>query len=111
MPDLTKAELLDLRISSIINSAEDAMFQKFDDLHQQNHSDDEVIRYLRKQGYTGYAESYIEWSGALDPDGEDNNTTLDPTVPDPASAASYDTMKHGEPRVAFAPAKVDVVWP
>lgn len=100
MTDLNKDELLDLRISSIINSAEDAMFQKFDDLHKQGHNDDDVIRYLRKQGYTDYADAYIEWSGALDPDVEDDNTTTDPTVPDPGNAASYDAMK-GAPRVTF----------
>ena len=68
MPSLTKDELLDMRISSIISSAEDAMFQKFDDLHKQGHTDDDVIAYLRKQGYMDYAEQYIEWSGAIDPD-------------------------------------------
>jgi hypothetical protein len=88
-PVPTKDELLDFRISSIINSAEDAMFQKFDDLHKQGHNDDDVINYLRKQGYTDYADAYIEWSGALDPDREDDNTTMNPVVPDPADAPSY----------------------
>ncbi|UOK18376.1 hypothetical protein SEA_BRUHMOMENT_60 [Arthrobacter phage BruhMoment] len=87
MTDLTKDELIDLRISSIINDAEERIFQRFDELHKRGINDDDVIRYLRKQGYTDYAEQYIEWAEAVDPDAEGGDET--DTVPDPASAESY----------------------
>lgn len=88
MTDLTKDELIDLHISSIIREAEQRMFERFDDLHKRGINDDDVIGYLRKQGYTDYVDSYAEWA-EIDLR-EDDNTTTDPTVPDPASAPSYD---------------------
>ena len=102
MPDISKEELVDLRVSKILEHAEERIFEQFDDLHKRGINDDDIILYLRKQGDRGLAERYIEWSGALDPEREANET-LGGAVPDPASAPSYT----GHP--LNKPAKVE--WP
>lgn len=70
-------------------SLEDYMFERLDNLHKRGIHDNEVIRFLRKEGLNDVAARYIEWSGAIDPDAEDDNTTMNPAVPDPGDASSY----------------------
>lgn len=82
-------EFIDLTIYTAISQSQDILFERFDMLHNKGINDDDVIRTLRKGGYTDLAESYIEWSGALDPDAEDDNTTTNPAVPDPGDSPSY----------------------
>lgn len=78
-------------------SLEDYMFERLDNLHRRGIHDNEVIRFLRKEGLNDIAARYIEWSGAIDPDAEDDNTTTNPAVPDPGDAASYTAL--GEVRI------------
>jgi len=75
-------------IASIVSTAEEALFEKFDSLHKRNIHDDEVIHFLRDEGHKLLADRYIEWSGALDPDREDLST-LGGVVPDPGDSPSY----------------------
>lgn len=88
------AEPLDfeLRIYNMISDSQDRLFERFDDLHKRNIDDTQVIQTLRKGGYRDLAEGYIEWSGAIDPDAEDDNTTMNPVVPDPGDAPSYSAL-------------------
>lgn len=90
--EITKDELIDLRISSIISQAEERIFGELDGLHKRGITDDEVIRYLRRQGYTDYADQYIDWAEAIDPDAQDNNTTRSDVVPDPGNSPTVDLM-------------------
>lgn len=77
------------RLAAIVSTFEEMLFKRFDRLHAEEIHDTEVIQFLRAEGHKLLADRYIEWSGALDPDLQDNNTTLDPAVPDPGSAESY----------------------
>jgi hypothetical protein len=79
----------DETLAAIVASFEESLFERFDRLHTKDIHDDEVIRFLRSEGHTLLATRYIEWSGALDPDREDDNTTMDPVVPDPGDSPSY----------------------
>jgi hypothetical protein len=83
---------IDLKISNLISNSQDRLFEYFDDLHKQGINDSDVIRSLRRTGERDLAEGYIEWTGALDPDVEDNNTTLDTAVPDPGDSPSYEAL-------------------
>jgi hypothetical protein len=65
------------------------MFDRVDHLHTAGITDTDVIRHLRKEGLGDLADRYIDWSGAVDPDAEDDNTTMSPAVPDPGDAESY----------------------
>ena len=80
---------IDLRINNLISSSQDRLFEYFDDLHKRGINDDDVIRSLRRNGYSDLAEGYIEWSGALDPDIQDDITAMSEAVPDPTDAPSY----------------------
>lgn len=76
-------------IASIVSAAEEALFEKFDSLHKRNIHDDEVIHFLRDEGHKLLADRYIEWSGAVDPDSDVNNTTTSPDgVTDPGTNPS-----------------------
>jgi hypothetical protein len=77
------------RLAAIVSTFEESLFERLDKQHAKGIHDDEVIRFLRNEGHTLLAERYIEWSGALDPDREDDNTTMNPVVPDPADSPSY----------------------
>ena len=79
----------ELRIGSIVRNAEDGMFERFDNLHKHNIDDDTIISVLRSNGRPELALQYIEWSGAVDPDSDEDNTTMNPVVPDPGDAPSY----------------------
>jgi hypothetical protein len=77
-------------IAAAVSTFEELLFNKFDRLHSAGVTDDEVIRFLRDEGHKLLADRYIEWSGALDPDREDDNTTTNPYgVTDPADSPSY----------------------
>lgn len=82
----------DETLAAIVASFEEKLFDKFDSLHQRGIHDNEVIRFLRAEGHTVLAARYIEWSGAIDPDAEDDNTTMNPVVPDPGDAPSYKAL-------------------
>lgn len=88
------AEPLDyeLRIYNIVGEQQDRLFERLDDLHKRNIDDTQVIRALRKGGYRDLAEEYIKWSEAIDPDAEDDNTTMNPAVPDPGDMPSYEHL-------------------
>jgi hypothetical protein len=85
-------EHIEFRMKSICESGEDRIFQRFDELHGIHIDDTQVIRWLRANGRREMADQYIEWSGALDPDREDDNTTTNPVVPDPGDAPSYEPL-------------------
>lgn len=101
-------ENAELRIGSIVRDGENRMFERFDDLHQRNITDDTIIRVLRGNGRPELAAQYIEWSGAIDPDREDDNTTMSPTVPDPGDAPSYEALEQAWER-GMADAKLQAL--
>lgn len=68
----------------IINSKQDEMFEQFDRLHRRSIHDDDVVAALRHFGEVDLLDQYAEW-GDIDIR-EDDNTTLDPTVPDPGDS-------------------------
>lgn len=108
----SKDELLDAGVSRIIRRSEDRLMNELEQLNKDGHSDEEIVAYLRKQGYTDYAEYYAEHAGV--DEREDDNTTLDPVVPDPGDAPSYDALRkamEGTPPVTFAKARSEVQWP
>lgn len=71
----------------IIDRGLDAIYENFDRLHRRGIHDNDVVEALRDLGEEDILDGYAEWA---DIDlREDNNTTLDPIVPDPASAPSY----------------------
>jgi len=76
----------DERLAAIVSSFEEALFERLDKQHNKGIHDDEVIRFLRAEGHYLLATRYIEWAGALDPDREDDNTTMNPAVPDPGDS-------------------------
>jgi hypothetical protein len=71
----------------IITSKQDEMFDAFDRLHRRNIHDDDVVAALRTLGEEDLLDAYAEW-GDIDIR-EDDNTTTNPVVPDPADAPSY----------------------
>ena len=81
---------INLRLHDIISETTDEMFEKFDLLHKQEIHDNDVIGFLRGEGLHDLARRYIEWGHCIDPD--EDNTTLDPTVPDPGDAPSYTAL-------------------
>jgi hypothetical protein len=83
---------IDLRIYTMVSQSQDVLFERFDNLHKRGITDDDVIRTLRKGGHSELAAGYIEWSGAVDPDSDEDNTTTSPVVPDPGDAPSYNAL-------------------
>jgi hypothetical protein len=80
-----------LTVQHIISTKLDEMYEQFDRLHRRNISDQDVVAALRYFGDIELLDGYAEWA---DIDiREDDNTTLDPTVPDPGDAPSYDALK------------------
>jgi hypothetical protein len=79
-----------LAVSNIISSKQDEMFEQFDRLHRRGIHDDDVVKALRHIGEVDLLDAYAEWA---DIDiREDDNTTLNPVVPDPGDAPSYTGM-------------------
>lgn len=74
-------------VEHIINRKTEEMFEQFDRLHRRNIHDDDVIAALRHYGDIDLVEGYADWA-EIDLR-EDDNTTTDPTVPDPADSPSY----------------------
>lgn len=76
-------EDIKLRLANIVSTSQDAMFERFDGLHKQGIHDNDVIGYLRAEGLRDVAAAYIDWSGAIDPEGQEGD---DPVVPDPGDS-------------------------
>jgi hypothetical protein len=85
-------------VSVCYRTFSDALFERLDQLHRQDIHDTQVIRALRKIGEVDFAAEYIDWSGAIDPDAEPNET-LGGTVPDPAGAESYKEHPLNQPGI------------
>lgn len=83
---------LDARLTKMLEASDEALFERFDQLHKRDIHDDDVIHSLRRLNEPDLAERYIEWSGALDPDRDDNTTTSPYGVTDPGNSPSYDTL-------------------
>lgn len=80
-----------LTVSHIISSKQDEMFEQFDRLHRRGIHDDDVVKALRHIGEVDLLDAYAEWA---DIDiREDDNTTLNPVVPDPGDMPSYDDLE------------------
>jgi hypothetical protein len=79
-------------VAELLSEAYEDLFNRYDRLHKRNINDNDIIRALRQNGDGRVADDYIEWSGALDPDAEDDNTTMNPAVPDPGDAPSYTAL-------------------
>lgn len=92
MTDTPDPRDVQLQIGIIISTLQDAMFERFDNLHKRGIHDNDVVHALRSMGEADLADSYIEWADIVDPDKEDDNTTTNPTVPDPSDAHSYSDL-------------------
>jgi hypothetical protein len=82
----------DEKLAAVVAAAEEALFERFNRLHAKDIHDGDVISFLRAEGHTLLATRYIEWSGAVDPDSDEDNTTMNPVVPDPGDAPSYEAL-------------------
>lgn len=92
MTDIDRNELIDMKISAILNEAEQRIFNQLDELHKRGIHDNDVIGYLRAQGEHDLVERYIEWGDLVDPDGEDT-TSYDAPIPDPITDPSYQVLR------------------
>jgi hypothetical protein len=82
-----RAENVKYRVDRIIDDGFDNIYAKFDQLHSKGIHDNDVVEALRALHQTDLLDGYAEWA---DIDlREDDNTTLNPVVPDPADAPSY----------------------
>lgn len=70
-----------MAVQMIIDSNLDAMFDRFDALKKRGINDNDMVEALRYLGDIELLDSYAEW-GDIDLR-EDDNTTLNPVVPDP----------------------------
>lgn len=76
-----------LTVSRIIFSKQDEMFERFDGLKKRGITDTDLVEALRHLGEAELLDAYAEWA---DIDlREDDNTTLNPAVPDPGESFSY----------------------
>lgn len=110
-PDIEdRASNIRLTVENIIDASYEALFERFDKLKKRGINDDDLVTALRYLEHEELLEAYANWA---DIDiREDDNTTMNPVVPDPGNAPSYDSLKHGEPRIAMNTInKVEVVWP
>lgn len=81
---------ISLTIENIISASHDALFERFDNLKKRGINDDDVVTALRYLEHEDLLEAYADWA---DIDiREDDNTTLNPVVPDPADAPSYEAL-------------------
>jgi hypothetical protein len=86
-PEAEREAAISLAVGNCISAGYDFISQKFDDLHKRGYTDDDVVKALRDQGEADLLDWYAEWA---DIDlREDDNTTMDPVVPDPGDAPSY----------------------
>lgn len=79
-------EDIKLRLANLVSDAQDALFERFDDLHTKGIHDNDVIGYLRAEGLRDVAAAYIVWAEAIDPEDQEGD---DPAVPDPGGSLSY----------------------
>jgi hypothetical protein len=80
-----------LVISNLMSTAQDKLFEQFDHLHRRNITDEDILLALRNMGEEDLRDDYAEWA---DIDiREDDNTTLNPAVPDPGNAPSYSALE------------------
>lgn len=77
-------------IRYIIDRGLDAIYENFDRLHRRGIHDNDVVKALRDLGEEDILDGYAEW-GDLDLR-EDDNTTMDPTVPDPAGPSRRELL-------------------
>jgi hypothetical protein len=85
-----RAANIRLAVSHIISSKQDEMFEQFDRLHRRNIHDDDVVTALTQLHELDLLDAYAEWA---DIDlREDDNTTMNPVVPDPGDAPSYKAL-------------------
>ena len=80
-----------LTIQHIIDRKTEEMFNEFDRLHRRNIHDEDVVAALRYLGPVDLLDDYAEWA-EIDLR-EDDNTTTNPAVPDPADAPSYTALE------------------
>lgn len=79
-----------LVISNLMSGAQDRMFEAFDGLHKRGITDEEILLALRNMGEEDLRDEYAEWAN-IDIR-EDDNTTMNPAVPDPGDAPSYSAL-------------------
>lgn len=90
-PDIEDREAnIRMTVQSIIDSGLDAMFERFDKLKKRGINDDDMVAALRYLGDIEILDEYAEW-GDIDIR-EDDNTTMNPAVPDPGDAPSYTAL-------------------
>lgn len=79
-----------MTVQSIIDSGLDAMFERFDKLKKRGINDDDMVAALTYLGDIEILDEYAEWA---DIDlRTDDNTTMNPVVPDPGDAPSYTAL-------------------
>lgn len=79
-----------LTVENIINSSYEALFERFDKLKKRGINDDDMVTALRYLEHEELLEAYAEWA-EIDLR-EDDNTTMNPAVPDPGDAPSYTAL-------------------
>jgi hypothetical protein len=79
-----------LTVEKIINASNELLFERFDMLKKRGINDEDLVEALRYLEHEELLEAYAEWA-AIDIR-EDDNTTLNPVVPDPGDAPSYTAM-------------------
>lgn len=76
-----------LTVSLVIQNGLDKIYADLDQLHKRNIHDGDIVKALRDMNEMDLLEGYADWA-EIDLR-EDDNTTLDPTVPDPRDDPSY----------------------
>lgn len=92
MTNRPSEESIRLRIANVISDSEELMFERLDNLHKLQITDTDVVNYLRTEGMEAVARRYAEWQDMPVDFAEDDNTTMNPRVPDPGDAPSYRSM-------------------
>jgi hypothetical protein len=79
-----------LRVENIIQRHLEGMYEDFDQLHKRGIHDHDVVAALEYLGDPDVLDGYADWA-EIDLR-EDDNTTLNPAVPDPGGAESYKAL-------------------
>lgn len=87
----TRSQTLQARVMSLISETFDRLYADFDKLEKQGVSSSEIVEALREIGEEEIRENYAAWAN-VDIRDEDPRT-LDPVVPDPHDAPSYESVE------------------
>lgn len=86
-PEAERDAMVSLAVGNCVSKGYDEICTYLDRLHERGITDAEIVASLREQHEMDLLDWYAEWAG-IDIR-EDDNTTLNPVVPDPGEASSY----------------------